>query len=453
MVLIHISLFVLLIRCWFEQTFEWVLIFITIFLTQGYGTLPESVFIIKPYDYVNVFLVIASISGYIQNKNFFQIRKTFFAYFVYLLLVYQIFEIFYTLSTGSETLGNIIKVSRISIIYLSFFILRQIPFIYFRKFVKLNLYFCIAQGVLFYLQPLGLRLLQGRIDEITSSGQISRYTNCTDFTLFYLFYCLLKAKSIYTKTFYTLFWGGMLILAQFRGDFLAIGLSFTIYYLIKNRLKYYITFLFVGLLASVLIIPMFQYRDKESNRASFIEDITNILNTEDIADIKNDSGNFTFRIAMLIERWSYLIENPQYMLTGVGCIHEDSPNCYNRFDFIIGTKNEDRYYGQCLIESGDITWVPILLRYGIVGVCIYLSILIYWILTGSKFFKKSNNSIYTTTSLMGIIYTLTSVNSALFDSYTKIFILLFCITYIIKYHSIIDIVYLLNMRNKKLINH
>lgn len=434
MIIIPLILFILLLKCWIDKRFDWVLILITVFFTEGYGFIPSSVFAIKSYDYVNIFLIIASIIAYIKDKSFFSVKKMNFVYIIYLLIAYQLFEVVRTLYIGAESLGFIIKVARINIIYLAFFVLRTIPLRAFKRYIKLNLYFCIIQGIFFYLQLIGINLLQGRVEEATSAGQITRYANCPAFTLFYIFYCFFGEKNSYTKVFYLCFWGGMLILGQSRGDITAVALAFVIYYLIKNKLKYYAYFIPTIILAVYIVTPMFQYRD-ENSRSTFIEDITNIIVAEDFTEIENNGGNFTFRIAMLAERFNFLIENPQYMLTGVGCIHEDSPNCYERFDFIIGTQNEERINGYCLIESGDITWVPILLRYGLLGTFIYLLFLLYWIIIGLKYLKYSRNPIYIASSLISITSTVLTVNTVLFDSYMHTYFLIFYIIYIIKYEK------------------
>lgn len=432
MIIIPLILFIFLIKCWSDKKYDWMLIIITAFFTQCYGLLPESAFIINPYDYVNVFLIIVCIISYMKDESFFNAKKMNFIYFIYLLIAYQLFEVIRTIYIGAESIGFIIKVARINIIYLSFFVLRTIPIQSFNRYIKLNLFFCLVQGAFFYLQPLGINFLQGRVDEITSAGQISRYANYPEFTLFYLFYCFFYNKEIYNKIIYTCFWGGMLILGQSRGDIIAVALALVFYYLIKNKLKYYVTLIPIAIIATYIVIPMFQYRD-ESSRTNFLEDITNIITAESFTEIQNNGGNFTFRIAMLAERFNYLIENPQYILTGVGCIHEDSPYCYERFEFIIGTENEERINGYCLIESGDITWVPILLRYGLLGTFIFLLFLVYWIISGIRYLKQSKNPIYIAASLIGITSTLLSVNTVLFDSYMHTYFILFYILYIIKY--------------------
>lgn len=446
MVLLPVLLFIGSVKFWLDKKFDWMLIFLTAFLTQGYGFIPESVFIIKPYDYVYAFLVIASVTGYMQDKHFFKVKRTPFVYLIYLLLLYQSYEILRTLVTGTDSLTNVIKVCRLNLVYLSFFVLRKIPFLAFHRYVYLNLYFCILQGVIFYLQPLlGTSLLQGRIDEATSAGQITRFANYPFFASFYLFYNFFNEKELIWKAIHLCFWGGMLLVGQSRGEILVVFFTFACYFILQNKLKYYLSFLIAAVVISFVVVPMFKYRDIEGSNSSFSEDITYILQSEDLTEIKNEAGNFTFRIAMLMERWNYLTEYPEYMMTGVGCIHEDSPTSHDRFSFLIGTKNEERLHGYCQIESGDITWVPILLRYGIIGVCIYSLFLFYWLIIGLRYLKLSKNAIYITTSLMGITTSLLSFNTILFDACLQTFFLIFCISYILKYYRRIQMIKILKI--------
>ena len=116
MIIVPIILFTLLFYCWFNKKHEWTLIILTIFFTEGYGFIPSSAFFIKSYDYVNIFLIIASIIGYMKDKSFFYVKKMLFVYLIYLLIAFQLFEIIRTIYIGAENFGFIIKVARINII-------------------------------------------------------------------------------------------------------------------------------------------------------------------------------------------------------------------------------------------------------------------------------------------------------------------------------------------------
>ena len=101
----------------------------------------------------------------------------------------------------------------------------------------------------------------------------------------------------------------------------------------------------------------------------FVEIVQDPANLAD--NYNSGSGTFTFRMAMLMERVFYLIENPKYLMTGVGTMHEESPSTLDQFDFLLGTINEDSYSGKGIIECSDITWVPIVLRYGLIGTVLH----------------------------------------------------------------------------------
>jgi hypothetical protein len=131
---------------------------------------------------------------------------------------------------------------------------------------------------------------------------------------------------------------------------------------------------------------------------------------DNLRQVGNEGGSSIFRFAMLIERFDYLIQNPEYLMFGVGAIHEDSPNCYNRFDFALGTRNEGRMFGKCMIESGDITWLPVTLRYGLVGIAMHLFILI----TIAKLARKRNDVLKILFPLI-IFFFMKSFSGALFE--------------------------------------
>ena len=52
---------------------------------------------------------------------------------------------------------------------------------------------------------------------------------------------------------------------------------------------------------------MFAYRDSQGNGGGTMSDIQNVL-SGDFANIDASQGTFSFRIAMLMERWMYLEE-------------------------------------------------------------------------------------------------------------------------------------------------
>lgn len=98
-----------------------------------------------------------------------------------------------------------------------------------------------------------------------------------------------------------------------------------------------------------------------------------------------ETGTLAFRTALLMERWKYILSNPEYLPFGVGMIDENSPN--NRFNFFMGTAQDNLKFGKSQIESVDLLWATPLLRYGIMGIIFYCLFFILFI----KQFKCINN--------------------------------------------------------------
>ena len=84
----------------------------------------------------------------------------------------------------------------------------------------------------------------------------------------------------------------------------------------------------------------------------------------------------SFRVLLLIERVDYMLKNPDYLFFGIGTRHEDSPATQRDFSFILGTLKQDGSHGQ--ISSSDLAWLNPLMRFGLIGISlfIYLSYLI-----------------------------------------------------------------------------
>ena len=294
---------------------------------------------------------------------------------VKLFIGFLIFEFLLTVVTRSDTVSYALKVVRIPLMFLAYYIFRTIPLNTYRKFLKIMLYITIAQGVLFLLQFAGVNLLAGRYD--SESFAFAFALNVPTFIYLYIFVCLDVQRIRKYRYLLLAFFVTILLMTYVRAFIIAALLGIILYVVMVRGLKRSVLLVAVIL----LLLPFAQhFVDKKSEVSGSMhstkEEIALLFSgIDNVRQIGDDGGSSVFRMAMLIERFDYLIHNPEYLLFGVGAIHEDSPNCYNRFSFALGTRNEDRYYGKCLIESGDITWVPITLRYGIVGIVVHLSII------------------------------------------------------------------------------
>lgn len=331
---------------------------------------------------------------------------------VNIFVVFILFEFAYTIFIGADSAFNALKVIRIPLMFLVYYLFSIIPLIVYQRFLKIMLWITIIQGVLFLLQFVGINLIAGNFEE--DNFTFSYALNVPTLIYFYLLFVLESEYTKKIKYLLFIFFLVILLLTFVRAKIISILLCITIYVL-RRGLKKTITIILLVLLVSPIAIMILDVKSTASKSGmSTKEEIALILSGPDnVKEQVKYGGTSVFRMGMLIERFDYLMQNPQYMLFGVGAIHEDSPKCYNRFNFQLGTQNEDRYYGRCMIESGDITWVPIILRYGIVGVVMHLSI----ILVIAIFSFKRKDILGILFPLM-IYYFVSSFNGALFDRVT-----------------------------------
>lgn len=126
----------------------------------------------------------------------------------------------------------------------------------------------------------------------------------------------------------------------------------------------------VLLIAGETIMTRFENED-----SSTLDDIKTAMETDyETAvynDFENESGTLTFRVMLLMERIDYLLNNPRYTVFGIGTRHEDSPKTKRQFDFNLGTINHKTLeIGQ--ISSADLAWVTPLMRFGFLGIALFL---------------------------------------------------------------------------------
>jgi hypothetical protein len=114
----------------------------------------------------------------------------------------------------------------------------------------------------------------------------------------------------------------------------------------------------------------------------------NVMDTEiDIEDLQ--TSTFTFRILHMMERNQYLLDNPKAMLVGAGLMTEDSKLTYSLFNFDVGLVEE--LSGQTVqLDTGDISYSILFLRYGYLGTLLVLSLYLFLLV---YFYKNHRNPV------------------------------------------------------------
>lgn len=201
-------------------------------------------------------------------------------------------------------------------------------------------------------------------------------------SMFYVAYSL----CIFTNKKKTLWYILPFVLGSFRGPLVAFFAAFFCNVrrnIIKTK---YLIWVAIICLTFSSVISTFVDDTMNHQDISFTEEIKmgiNITNG-DYSNVR-ETGTLAFRTALLMERWKYILSNPEYLPFGVGMIDENSPN--NRFNFFMGTAQDNLKFGKSQIESVDLLWATPLLRYGIMGIIFYCLFFILFI----KRFKCINN--------------------------------------------------------------
>ena len=353
-----------------------------------------------------------------KHNYTFSIKNDSFASIIWVYLGFILFELVLTVISGAENIVYGIKVVRISLLFLFYFIVKSIPTKHIERFFHYGLYITLAQAFLYYLQFTGIHLISGfDTSQLTYKVDIS-YLNIPILSFFYIFYCLQKDNIGRIGILYVLFLSGTILLSAARTWIIALAIGLVLYLFLRKNFKQVVSVSAALLFLVPIAVHSFSEKD-DASRKSMKDDISNLVTNADILDMMNSgSGTMTFRVAMLYERFSYLLENPRYLPLGVGTIHEDSPNCTERFDFLLGTRNEGRLNGMCMIESGDIAWVPVVLRYGIIGTSLSLLILLLYFIIGIR--QKDDLIII---APIAIIQLITTLSGPFFESGTRIFVM------------------------------
>lgn len=334
----------------------------------------EDNLLISGSDLAIILFIVLLPIAYNRDRRVFSINGDPLTKWVYVFILFYWIELFFTVASGRDSFFNSIKVIRVSFVAFAFFTFKTISIDSFKKFLRIAFWITLIQGFLYLLQFAGIRILSGANDSQALSLGVASNTAINTPTLlaFYIVF-LWKANFLKSKRgFVFLFFISLLFLSFVRGRIVAVLLGLAYLALTYSERSKRIPII----LAFLLIIPIAsRVIDAKSELSSGrgLEDIVYVFRSrEDFTQVDKTNGTFSFRVAMLTERVVWLVDHPQYLLTGVGTMHEDSPQSLRMFHFSIGTQNEARTYGHTLIESGDITWVPITLRYGAVGLLVHI---------------------------------------------------------------------------------
>lgn len=423
MIIVYLLLFVIAFFAYYKKYY-------TIFLICALGLLTNFFMLnintnnlnIQGSDFALILFIGLLPLVFLRNRNVFrcndQLTKV-----VYCFLFLYILELFFSVILGIETLINSFKVIRTSQIMWAYFIIKSIPIEESKRFLKIALSITLVQGVFYLLQFAGINLLSGRRNQELLFGTAgSSPINIPSLTFLFIF-LIWKFNYLHSKRIVIFSYLIFLVLLTFvRGSVLAVIFGLAYLAFVNSGRKYRLPVVLAFLLLLQISTRVIDAKSKYGNYSSATDEISYVLNNiHDFSNIDQSAGTFSFRVALLSERVVWLLDNPMYLVTGVGTMHEDSPRTLTMFNFEIGTRNIGRHYGQTIIESGDITWAPIVLRYGLIGVIIHLLMFIILFINA----RKRKDALVILAAFMICMF-LRSFDGAFFDLPFYVYLLAFC---------------------------
>ena len=386
-----------------------------LFITSGFNLVPEAIlkftFITKGSDFAFLILVGIITIDFTYNREYFN-RDNFmkylllFAFFLIICILYNKF----VLKLGW---GDIIRSSRYQFFWIAYFLFRSLPKEKLEALLKCLFFVSLFTSILFLLQILINKsiLIEGAENFFQLFGKkIPRFYNQPDMLFFFTFMALYHnpLKGI-PKYLAIILFTAALLGAFHRSLIGSFFISILVGYIICLPYAKRIRFLTIASIFMLFTIVFWGYKFIHSRTYIDIQAVIsgNITDTEfDMDNLGN--ATFTFRILHLLERNQYLIEHPVAMFFGAGLMPEDSNLVGKIFDFKIGLASE-LTDTTVQLDTGDISYSVLLLRFGYVGTFLYLLLIIYLMIF---FYKKRQNKY----GLFSFLYLILSIGVSFFSS-------------------------------------
>lgn len=383
------------------------------------GRIVGGEMMIKEYDFCLVYILLLSVlhSRTIKNEN-----GGLYGKFIKVFLWTHCALFVMTVAMDYESLRMSIQNTRFILLYAAFFPMLIFRLRDFEKAFKIIFVVEILLGINFLLQYAGIFVLTS-YEEIKMTNGVARFLNVPAWFLFYLIFLSITKTKIHRKPLLLLLFGALLILPMSRMRIFFFVAVMLLYLLILRRdLKRFVKIgLAFGLLALFLSPYLLARVNSSDGHVSMSEDIRFALTNRNYQNYNtDDAGTLGFRISMLAERVDYLIDHPQYALTGVGFRHEESPYCYRNFNFYLGTYNERYAHFKGELQSSDNNWIFIVMQMGLIGVFLYLSLMY---IVCRKMFINRENDIMMTGFLYMLLFALGSITEAVWTA-NRLFIIL-----------------------------
>lgn len=317
-------------------------------------------------------------------RDGFKIRNDKIGRILLIIFLYELIIGCISIATGTESLTYSIMVLRFEIYYFIYFIFKRIPYKFIEKSFRILYILTIITGIFYYLQFVGITGILQINTDIDSEAIYNRINNKPLLASIMFFYTVFSKRKIKYRWIMALFFCGMIILSQNRGEIIATIFSVLIaivFFGYSNLIKKLIV---PGLLFSILFVPVIAYRFSSQGSVG-IGATSEIFTSMDILanntamnfgsrnDVIYNEGTAVYRALVAKERIDYLSQSTYYTLLGTGTIHEYSKNG-RKLNFYYGNINRGEVTN---IDTTDIAFLSHVFRYGLIYLFLYF-IFIYF---------------------------------------------------------------------------
>lgn len=296
------------------------------------------------------------------------------AFYLFLLL-----SILVDILVNGTDLVSVIKTSRHWIFLTCFWIFYYIPKKEIRKLLEYLLIVTLLITIISLTEySFGIEILDLRESEEKLLTGMTYIRGAIPSTFSYLFLVLVfldyfKLKLRWKIVIISILSAGILI-SMIRSLIIAVIIAL-VFIIISRRSTFKESLLTLSIVAVFIVIVLTSPFLKERFNEGYQD-----LKELDISR-GNVSGNLSFRVLHIVERFQYVTQSFQYSVFGIGNITEGS---FPRV-FKTGLRNDQGQFVQ--LDTGDNAWALLFLRLGLVGTFIYISFTAKFI-----FHSLTNNS-------------------------------------------------------------
>ena len=385
------------------------------FLTSGFNLIPEKItqlaFFSKGSDYAIIMLFVVVVIDILCIKGY--LKPNGLIYLYLLFCAFLVVCIFYSKFTIGVSWTEIIRTVRYNFLWIAYLVFRNMSKRQLERLLKYLFIVTVICSILYLFQIIFDQniLNEGEKSSAEVFGmKIPRFYNQPDMLHFFVL------MAIYCNPFKGIVkyvTAAILIIAllgafhrSLIGSFFAV---IAIGYVIRLPRLQMIKVLSIASAFLVLFIVFAGYQFVHSRTFIDVQRVAsgNIMDADiDIEDLYNST--FTYRMLHLMERNQYLLDNPKAMFLGAGLMTEDDKMTFSLFNFDIGLVDE--LAGQTdQLDTGDISYSVLLLRYGYLGTFLNMALFIFLIVA---FYKKKENKY----AFFSFLFFLMSIGTSFFSA-------------------------------------